>query len=324
MPDIYFRADGNSTIGWGHIMRCLALADMLKNDFHMKFITVNPDENIIRLITASTELIPLSSENDEFISLINPGSIVVLDGYNFEASLQKRIKEEDIKLVCIDDLTEDYFYADLVINHAASVKKEAYRSQEYTRFLLGFPFLILREKFLAATRFRKERTEIKSLIICFGGADELNLANSFTQFALASKLFEKITVISRKSIHSYSSIVKKIDFANADQLIELFQDHDLAILPSSTLSLEAAAVGTGIISGYYVENQKRIYDGLIQHKLVFGLNNYAEITEEIFIELLNKITVRSINDQIRNQIVSVDGRSGQRILSEFKRLIPAA
>ena len=36
---IVFRVDGNSTIGMGHVMRCLSLADELRNrDYHIFFV----------------------------------------------------------------------------------------------------------------------------------------------------------------------------------------------------------------------------------------------------------------------------------------------
>ena len=38
-PKIYIRADGNSGIGLGHVIRSLALAEMLKEDFNCIFAT---------------------------------------------------------------------------------------------------------------------------------------------------------------------------------------------------------------------------------------------------------------------------------------------
>ena len=39
---IFFRADASSAIGYGHFIRTLALADMLKDDFDCTFFTVSP------------------------------------------------------------------------------------------------------------------------------------------------------------------------------------------------------------------------------------------------------------------------------------------
>lgn len=42
MQKIYFRADAGAEIGYGHFIRSLALAYMLKDDFDCTFFTVEP------------------------------------------------------------------------------------------------------------------------------------------------------------------------------------------------------------------------------------------------------------------------------------------
>ena len=41
---IYFRADASAQIGYGHFIRTLAIADMLKSEFDCTFFTVSPTE----------------------------------------------------------------------------------------------------------------------------------------------------------------------------------------------------------------------------------------------------------------------------------------
>lgn len=41
---MYFRADADDTIGYGHWVRSLALADMLKEDFECIFCTQSPTD----------------------------------------------------------------------------------------------------------------------------------------------------------------------------------------------------------------------------------------------------------------------------------------
>ena len=41
---IYFRADAGQSIGYGHFIRTLALADMLKDDFDCVFFTQTPTD----------------------------------------------------------------------------------------------------------------------------------------------------------------------------------------------------------------------------------------------------------------------------------------
>jgi len=41
---VIFRADAGQSIGYGHFIRSLALADMIRNDFDILFATVNPTD----------------------------------------------------------------------------------------------------------------------------------------------------------------------------------------------------------------------------------------------------------------------------------------
>ena len=45
-----FRTDGNDKIGLGHIVRCCALADMLKGEFDNYFYVRSPSREIIKEI----------------------------------------------------------------------------------------------------------------------------------------------------------------------------------------------------------------------------------------------------------------------------------
>ena len=81
---IYFRADGNTDIGFGHVIRCLALADMLKDHFECIFATRFVSKYIIEEIEKSCssyiKLKEVHNEHfDEFLSFINKEDINCLN-----------------------------------------------------------------------------------------------------------------------------------------------------------------------------------------------------------------------------------------------------
>ena len=51
MKKIYFRADASSDIGYGHFVRSLALADILKDYFDCYFATIHPTEYQLKEIS---------------------------------------------------------------------------------------------------------------------------------------------------------------------------------------------------------------------------------------------------------------------------------
>jgi spore coat polysaccharide biosynthesis predicted glycosyltransferase SpsG len=61
--------------------------------------------------------IPLSEINhfDVFLSFLKGDEIVFLDNYFFTTDYQREIKERGCKLVCIDDMHDEHYVADVVL-----------------------------------------------------------------------------------------------------------------------------------------------------------------------------------------------------------------
>ena len=63
--NIIIRADGGSSIGMGHVVRSLALAEMLKSEFDIYFAIQNPSDYVLNTIQKTTSnLISLPSTNN--------------------------------------------------------------------------------------------------------------------------------------------------------------------------------------------------------------------------------------------------------------------
>ena len=168
---IILRADGNKDIGLGHVIRSLALAEMLKEDYSCSFVTRFVTDYLRNEIMAVCEnLIELDNTGchfDQFLQLLHGDEIVVLDNYFFTAEYQQKIKDKGCKLVCIDDIHDKHFVADIVINHAGGIKKEAYAKAPYTQLYLGPEYAMIRPEFLT----RKSNKNDLSTLVCLGGAD---------------------------------------------------------------------------------------------------------------------------------------------------------
>ena len=75
MQKIYFRADASATIGYGHFIRTLALADMLKDDFDCTFFTCHPTSYQVSEMEKVCPFIPLQEETHsaDFLSHLQGG-----------------------------------------------------------------------------------------------------------------------------------------------------------------------------------------------------------------------------------------------------------
>ncbi len=316
---VFFRADGNTKIGLGHITRCLALADMLKNDFECIFLVQNPSEIIKQQIKENFELIILPQTGElveDFLveayfiveNYLKIPCIVVLDHYKIQTDYQKILKENINQnsgaLVCIDDLHQWHFVADVVINHAGGIKASDYSCEKYTKLCLGLDYALLREPFLevAKAKLSQKTNKNNNLFICFGGSDSLNLTKKALQSCVEVAFFKEIFVVVGSSYVFYEDLenyikshqnVKLYQNLDAQSLCEVMQACEVAIVPASSVAVECLAVGLKLIVGYYVENQRGIYEGLLQ-KNAFGIGNFEDFNEKKLVDFIEKIKQNEI------------------------------
>ena len=334
---ILFRADGGKTIGLGHIVRCLALADMLKNKFEIIFVLQETAKEVTDLIESNGySLISLPINNDysidsqNFIKNIKSNDIVVLDGYHFKTDYQQTIKNKGCKLVVIDDLHAWHQVADLIINHANNAKISDYSVEEYTKFALGLDYVLLRSEFLNSNKRVREIQYVKNIFISMGAADIYNVTQKFTEVLIEIKDVEQINLMLspinpnlasiEKLANQHPGIIKLHFNISSNQLVNLLENCDLSICPASSISLESSAVGIPIISGYTAENQLDNLSGLSEQKIILNFGNLVTLSKE---ELKDKIEAainqpKLLNELIYNQQKIIDGKSPERLMSLFE------
>lgn len=317
MPEkrkIIFRADGGPAIGMGHFIRTLALAEMLKDDFYCVYATQSPTTyQISEIEKVCHERIDLPIDNSHFtffLNLLKGDEIVVLDNYYFTTEYQKAIKEKGCKLVCIDDLHDKEFYSDLIINHSPGIKSSDYKAQTSTKFALGLDYALLRPLFLEQTEQPREVSKNDTVMICFGAADPMNFTRKALKEIVKFKTFKKIIVVTGvayQALNTLSELTnndKRIEHRHAlnqEQMIQTIQESDLAIVPTSGIIFELMAVGTGVITGYYTNNQKEASRKLSNLHLVFYLGNLQRDFKNKLSTQINKVTVEKIQFMINNQ-----------------------
>jgi UDP-2,4-diacetamido-2,4,6-trideoxy-beta-L-altropyranose hydrolase len=332
---IVFRADGNSQIGLGHIMRCLALCEILSQDFFIKFAIQNPSNEVYEILSKNVNVIINLGEtadyNSDFVlfsSYITNDDIVVLDGYFFDEEYQKRIKLQCRKLVFIDDLVKGHQYADVVINHNGLVNISDYEAEKYTQFFLGTKYALLRKEFFNKDYKKQDIHSINKghIFINLGGADPNNIALRIVNTLMNNDHSLTITLIlgiANTNLQSYEPfneqgklIIKK--GLSAEQMVEEIRNCDLAIVSCSTISYEVATLNKPFVGIVTAENQK-------SNAIFFKKNDVAvAILEKNFSdsELLDcfSTNVETLQKTLERQQYFFDNNVFDRIKSIFINL----
>ena len=91
MRKVFLRADASDKIGFGHFIRTLALADMLKDEYDCTFFTQAPNDfqkEEVRKVCNLVELPADDSKFEAFLNYLTGDEIVFLDNYFFTSEPQ--------------------------------------------------------------------------------------------------------------------------------------------------------------------------------------------------------------------------------------------
>ena len=138
---IFLRANGNNSIGLGHIMRLESIEMMLKNHFECIYILREEDSEAISILETKTIIkIPIQNdllEESNWIATncLTGKELIVLDGYNFNTEYQNILKANCLKMIFIDDIQNYHYAADLIINHSEGLTKENFSIESYSKLL---------------------------------------------------------------------------------------------------------------------------------------------------------------------------------------------
>lgn len=226
MTNFAFRVDASLQIGTGHVMRCLTLADSLRNYGHQcHFICREQPGNLIEYIKNlgfAVHILPiidrvnltwdldeirapytqwlgvdLKTDANQTSLLIQSLSIgwLIIDHYALDHRWEKCIKNENahLKIMVIDDLADRSHIATILLDQNFGRKAEDYDGlvPDNCRVLIGPKFALLRPEF---ARYRPEsllrRTgdKLTHLLISMGGTDNVDATTSVLRALQAAKL----------------------------------------------------------------------------------------------------------------------------------------
>jgi UDP-2,4-diacetamido-2,4,6-trideoxy-beta-L-altropyranose hydrolase len=340
------RADASVSIGTGHIMRMIALAQawqaqggqvyffcaeitpaleqrLASEGFHLSRIhaTLGSHEDL-------SETLHLISETQQ---ADRQNARVVLDGYHFGSDYQLGIKAAGFKLLVVDDYGHaDFYHADWVLNQNISAREELYAMRSLdTKLLLGPKFAMLRKEFLAYKGWQREIAPVaKKILVTLGGSDPDNVTLKVIQALIDLDLHVKV-VIGGSNPHLCeieNFIQSQIDrtalievFVNATNMPELMVWADVAVVAAGSTCWEFAFMGLPSLVFILADNQVEVSKKLSAIKLAILIGRPSSEALAYFKEKLGQLAV-SYAERYRISQVGrelVDGSGAKRVLARL-------
>lgn|GEM_PF-5222454 len=321
-PDIYFRADGDSTRGLGHLYRCMAIAGTFDKE-KTCFVSVDFPEQVLPDIEQSFGTITrLINDNNDYglkhlKSLVKTNNVVVLDGYHFDQTYRCELKKSNCKTVMIDDMFMDFTCADMLLNPSQEAKKDMYSGDGNPKFCFGFQYAPVRKLFSEQHKYCRVS---KTAFVAMGGADPKNLTPKIAEKVASTGLFETIHVLTKDKIVSNSAVnIISHQELTAGELKCYFATSALVVLPASTMSMEAMTTGAILALGYFIDNQESLYRSFTQHNLAAKLGDLNHWDKINWIEIITE-AFRSSQVILKNQSEVFDGKALTRIKNKIDQI----
>lgn len=314
---LLFFAEGNNTIGRGHISRCLAIANMIDDIVDVHFVCKSENENFVKKHVDPRKILPIERYED-FETIISDKDLVWIDNYDLDSQHKKQISVLAAKVIETNDIPYDNKYVDIIINHTPGISKSNFSTKSNSKYYLGLDYALLRPKFLQNAREDNEEVIGDGIFICFGGADTYDLGLHYVNELRNSNFSSHIYWVTNKSEITLEGSEKLtiLQGLSEEEMILYMKKAKVLLIPSSVLSFEAIALRKPIFTTNFVSNQDLIFQGLINLNLASGIKGiHTKEDVQKSIPTLKDFYENSIlhQEQKKNQKSNLDGNSELRI-----------
>lgn len=335
---IFFRADGNSEIGIGHIMRCVTIAkEIIKKGEDVLFVTSDHNmdsfllENGLNVESLDGDYSRPIDEVDKLIHLIKEknASAICVDSYFVTQNYFQKLSGYT-NIIYIDDFGREAFDVDFLINYNIQASKQDYDNlykNQNTKMVLGLEFVPLREMF-RNSKNNIDANQVKDILVSTGGADPQNISFDILRYwkSLGQKYEDiRLHIVCgplykcREEIEKEGKNQKNIVLHfNEKNMSGLMDNCQLAIASTGSTIYELCAKGIPTIAFYFVDNQKKVYEAFVEKTPVLGAGDYSADKETslktIFDDVDNLIDNKELRKEISNKMNKlVDGEGASRI-----------
>lgn len=268
MHNIVIRVDGGRAIGLGHLSRCVALAQELKNLGCTVVFVSNSKHEIVS--KNGFEIIDISMHISDTSEIGTPAEIgslkeilegqhidcIIVDRYDLKKEYFLLMKEIAPAVVYIDDLNSYRYPVDMVINgncYAAGLNYMSYDND--TRLLLGSRYLLLRKEFREAVPNTINRN-VRCIMVTTGGSNPDNTMESILKGLAGIRWLEDfvIKVIVGSGFGSSDELdmiarnCSNVELIYDANMLNVMRDADIAVSASGSTLYELSRLGIPSIS----------------------------------------------------------------------------
>lgn len=292
---VLIRTDASIEIGSGHVMRCLTIADALREcGCSVLFMMEELLGNLIGLV---------QSKGFEVVHEFQAADLCIVDHYGIDEQWEQSIRPFVNKIVVIDDLANRRHDCDLLLDQNFvpdfNTRYDALVPDHCVR-LLGPTYLIMRDEFVQQREQVHERSgHVERLLIFMGGTDPTNETMKVLQaLQIVNMEFLHVDVVvgggnpSRVEIEDICAYEGYHFHCQIDYMASLMAQADFAIGAGGSATWERCYVGLPSSSTIVAENQIITTEKAASLKAVWNIGWHEEVTIATYKRLLSDLVGR--------------------------------
>ena len=341
---VLFRCDASDVIGTGHVVRCLALAVGLRSHaVDAFFVCADQPGNMSRAISAHgfpLRLIrPCSTEWDdaqatiEAVTDAQPFDWLVVDSYLLGHRFEQYLHRSVGRILVIDDLHDRRHLCDLLVDASAvedDIRRYAPLVAPSTICLLGQKYAPLRRTFVDVAREDREFTQVRRVLVSYGGTDPLDMTSKAIVVAGNAAVrhiqFDVVIGLTNPRRRRLQARAKHLPNAiihvDTPRMPELMARSDLSLGAGGTTTWERMCMGLPSIVVSLADNQFETCEWLASRDLIrylgFGNHVTAEDLHEALLAAAEDHGWRAKVSALGGQLV--DGLGVKRIIEAMTRI----
>ena len=334
MPRVVFRADASPSIGGGHLMRCLTLADALSaKGWTPAFACNDAARSVVHQLSGQVDVYCGAGDQLDAAAISRRWpegcDLLVVDHYELGAAFESSCQGWARKVAVLDDLADRPHDCDMLIDTTFQRQAASYVAlvAPHTAMLLGSAFALLRPEFAAVRASsideRSRREDTRRVFVSLGYTDVDGITEQVVRALLASSSPFLIDVVATKSTRSWkplaalaSSDSRIAIHDNPPHIASLMAAADIAIGGGGTTSWERCTLGLPTVLLVLAENQRLIASRLEKAGAAIVVASPFSANRGPFLDAVDQL---ARNRKMRLEMSAaaaaiVDGRGAERVV----------
>lgn len=301
-PSILFRCDGSVEIGLGHVVRCLALADELREIHSCRAAVAMRNGPLgYEMVQKKGYTVFDSPENGapfdyafwlkDVVDKVKPHALVLDVRDDLPVELVRSFRDLGVLIVTIDDPSQRRLAADLAFYPPVP----QVRKMDWTGFTgklySGWEWVILRPEFgrRRQSAIRNRQSAIPRILVTMGGSDPAGLTlKAVEALDLLNEDFESVVALGPGFCHHealqdlLARTRRRFDVRqNVSDMPDLMAQADLAVASFGVTAYELAAMGVPAIYSCLTEDHAESASVFQKEGIGISLGIYTEKSDGI-------------------------------------------